>query len=254
MNLRASPEKSCASTPTTTTPSPRKLRQASSSRGASLLHGAHHEAQKLTTTTFPRSDASESFPAPSRRERSKWGASGRLPCSSSAATPLSWWTTFQTSSTSRPTTTATDAACRPRFRPTGTPELCRDDVDRRADVDVVEEPLGLRDVHPDAAVRRRVAERGRVGRPVDPDARRREPHPARAERVARARRDRLRPLRPRRVGRVPPRVLPLDDDLEAAERRRVDRLARRDDERAPRLHAPVEEEPVRAPADDDHRP
>ena len=68
MNLRASPEKSCASTPTTTTPCSRYCCHAASSRGASDLHGAHHEAQKLSTTTLPRSEASESFPGVSSRD------------------------------------------------------------------------------------------------------------------------------------------------------------------------------------------
>ena len=64
----------------------------------------------------------------------------------------------------------------------------------------------------------------------------RDAHPARAERVRRPGRHRLQPLRPRARGRrVPPRVLPLDDDVEGAARRRVDRLAGRDGERAPEL-------------------
>ena len=106
----------------------------------------------------------------------------------------------------------------------------RDDEDRRADLDVLEEPLRVGDRHADAAVRGRVAERRRVGRAVDADGRRRDSHPARAERVARARRDRLRVLRPVGVGRVPRRVALLDDDLEVAERRRVRGLAGRDGE------------------------
>ena len=62
-----------------------------------------------------------------------------------------------------------------------------DDEDRRPDLHVPEQPLGVGDPHPDAAVRGRVADRRGVGRAVDPDVRRRDPHPARAERVARAR-------------------------------------------------------------------
>src|SRR5204862_1396170 len=47
---------------------------------------------------------------------------------------------------------------------------------------------------------------------------------------------------------------PLDDDLEPAERRRVRVLAGRNAERAPRPHAVVEVEPVRAAVDHDHGP
>ena len=57
---------------------------------------------------------------------------------------------------------------------------------------------------------------------------------------------------PRRVRRVPPRVHPLDDDVEAAARRRVGVLAGGDAERPPRLHAVVERERVRAAVDHDH--
>ena len=39
-------------------------------------------------------------------------------------------------------------------------------------------------------------------------------HPASPERITRAGRDRLLVLRPRRVRRIPPGVLPLDDDAE----------------------------------------
>ena len=100
---------------------------------------------------------------------------------------------------------------------TATPDGCAsDDVDRRADVDVVEQPLGVRHLHADAAVRGAVADRGRRVGAVDPDAGRRDAHPARAERVRRPGRHRLQPLRPRaRRRRVPPRVLLLDDDVEA---------------------------------------
>src|SRR6266542_3684926 len=113
MNLRASPEKSCASTPTTTTPCPRQRRHAASSLGASDLHGAHHEAQKLSTTTLPRSDASASLPLVSRRERTNLGAGGVLPLASSDAAPPPWWTTFQINSASSPVTTPTVSAWRP---------------------------------------------------------------------------------------------------------------------------------------------
>src|SRR5512141_457104 len=146
MNLRASPEKSWASTPTTTTPCPRKRCHAASSLGASALQGTHQEAQKLSTTTLPRSEARESFPWRSRRPRSKCGAAGCLPLASSEAAPLPWWTTFQISRPSRPATTATDSACRPIFSREAT-ALRRNDIDGRPDLDVVEHPLRVRDVH-----------------------------------------------------------------------------------------------------------
>ena len=63
-----------------------------------------------------------------------------------------------------------------------------------------------------------------------------QPHPARAERVVGPGRHGLQALRPGVLRRrVPPRVLPLDDDVEGAARRRVDRLAGRDREGAPEL-------------------
>ena len=58
---RASPRKSFASTPRKTRPLPcQRFARRCSSSGASSLHGPHHDAQKLTTTTLPRSEASES--------------------------------------------------------------------------------------------------------------------------------------------------------------------------------------------------
>src|SRR5690242_12899158 len=89
----------------------------------------------------------------------------------------------QISSPSSPHTTATAPICAARLIG---PRDETDDEHGRADVDVVEQPLGLRDVHADAAVRLAVADAARVRRPVDADARRRDAHPARAERVARA--------------------------------------------------------------------
>ena len=81
-------------------------------------------------------------------------------------------------------------------------------------------------------------------------------HPARAERVARPGRHGLQALalptrRPRR--RIPPRVHPLDDDVERAGGGRVDRLAGRDGE-APQLPAVEVGEAVQAAVDQDHRP
>ena len=216
MNLRASPEKSCASTPITTTPcaavllprglQPRRLRLARiAPRGPEVEHddlaAQRRELRACRcASSRDRSNCGAAAASPRRAARDALVLVDDLPDEQGE----------QAEHDERRTQPAGRAsAARARA------ELCRDDVDRRADVDVVEQPLGLRDVHPDAAVRGRVAERGRIGRAVDADARRREAHPARAERVARARRDRLRALRPRRVRRIPPRVLPLDDDLEA---------------------------------------
>src|SRR4029453_15169347 len=53
--------------------------------------------------------------------------------------------------------------------------------------------------------------------------------------------------------RIPPRVSPLDDDLEAAEGRRILTLSRSDREEAPVLRPAVEQEAVRAAPDHDHR-
>src|ERR671936_2037798 len=250
MKPRASPEKSSTSTPSNTTPRPRQRFQAASSLGASSLHGPHQEAQKLSTTALPRSDARLRRPRRSSRCRTKFGAAGCLPERISAATFLSWCVTFQTSSASRPATSATAAAWATSF--SRAVISGRHDEDRRPDVDVHEQPLGVVDVHADAAVRDRVADRGVVRRAVDPDPRGGEAHPARAEGVARAGRDRLLALRPRRARRVPPGIPPLDDDLEAPERRWINALAGRDGEDAPGSHAVVEIELVRAAADHDH--
>ena len=63
MNLRARPRRSCSSTPTKTTSLPRPaLRRLGRASGASCVHGAQYDCQKLSTTTLPRSDASESVP------------------------------------------------------------------------------------------------------------------------------------------------------------------------------------------------
>ena len=78
---------------------------------------------------------------------------------------------------------------------------------------MLEQPLGLGDAHPDTPVGGRIADGGRVGRPMDANAAGREPHPARSERVSRPRRDRACPGRPRRVGRIPPRISLLDGDV-----------------------------------------
>ena len=80
--------------------------------------------------------------------------------------------------------------------PLGGTTSCTNDKDRSSDIDVVEEPFGVAHVHADAAVRDRVADRRIVVRPVDSDARRRDAHPAGAERVVRPRRHRLLALPP----------------------------------------------------------
>src|SRR5581483_8576264 len=72
---------------------------ARSSTDASALHGSHHEAQKLSTTASPWSEASETFPVPSSRLRVNAGAFE--PTLGGAGCPCA---SFQTSSASRPAT------------------------------------------------------------------------------------------------------------------------------------------------------
>ena len=121
MNLRASPEKSCASTPTTTTPLPAVLPPRRLQPRRLRLAGAHQEAQKLSTTTLPRSDASESFPVRVEAREVEVRRRRTLPLGELAGRrPCSWCTTFQTSRPSSPATTATDSACRPSFSREGT--------------------------------------------------------------------------------------------------------------------------------------
>src|SRR6185436_1389330 len=81
------------------------------------------------------------------------------------------------------------------------------DVDRRADVDLVVELDDVGDVHADAAVRGGRADRAVRGGPVDARAGV-DAHPARLDRVVRARRDDLagQVAGPGRVGHVPGRV------------------------------------------------
>ena len=121
-------------------------------------------------------------------------------------------------------------------------------------VDVVEQPLGVRDVHPDAAVRGRVAERGRIGRAVD--ARRRAPTgPSSASRAGCPGPGGIgfAPFAHGESGGYHHGSFHLTTISKLAERRRVDRLAGRDREGPPRLHALVEVEVVRPATDDDHR-
>src|SRR3954469_14831721 len=126
------------------------------------------------------------------------------------------------------------------------------DDDLRPDGDVLAEPFGVGVVQANAAVRGGVADRSVVGRAVDADAGRGQAHPARAERVAGAGRDRGEPLRPRRVRRPPPRVALHVDDAERARRGRVHRLASRHAERADELRTDVVAQLVRAAPDHDH--
>src|SRR5579862_7446903 len=219
----------------------------------SCLHGTQSEAQKLTTTTLPRSDASESFPLPVVRGSEKAGALTISPLSTSRATlPPDRCATSQTS---RPSSARTQPAT--MIRSARTRGL--DDEHRRADADALEEPLGVRHLHPDATVRGAVADGGRLIGPVDADAGRRQPHPTRAERVVRAGRNRLQAPGPRVLrGRIPPWIHPLDHDVERARRRRIDRLTGRNRERPPaRERAPcvlVEEQAVDAAVDQDCGP
>ena len=193
------------------------------------------------TTTFPRSDERRSEPGPFSRSRLKSDGHRLLPARELLRDVASC-RSGSPSRSSRPSSDATSASAPACPASLSLRHQCGDDEHRRPDVDGVEQPLGVRDVHPDAAVRDGVADRGRVRRPVDPDAGRREPHPARAERVVRARRDRLLAPGPTRVRRVPPGVAPLDLDLEAPERGRVDGLARGDAEVAAQLVEAVEEQ------------
>src|SRR3954451_5606963 len=149
------------------------------------------------TPTFPRSAARLMLPDVSTRGRVKSGALTIWFASAFfAMSPALSCARSQTSSPSSPQTRATAPICAALLMPRSG---ASDDEHRRADVDVVEQPLGLGDVHADAAVRLAVADAARVGRPVDADARRGDPHPACAERVAGTRRNRALAGSPRRV-------------------------------------------------------
>src|SRR5579885_1394518 len=108
---------------------------------------------KLSTTTFPRRDASSSFPGLSSRGSVKFLGCAVFPL------PLA---TFQTSSPSRPATSATASTCpisfsRAGIKPRLPAALGRNDDDRRPDRDVVEQPFRRGDEHADAPVRGGVA-------------------------------------------------------------------------------------------------
>ena len=203
----------------------------------------------MSTTAFPRSEASCSAPGladPAEREVGRRLAERRLlrrcpaPPSRSAARAAR-----------RPAPTA--SACAPSFSRGGhvTPETMKTVVPM---VDVVEQPLGVGDVHADAAVRGRVADRGVVRGAVDADARApRGPSSACRAGCPGPGGTGFSPLAQAEFGGYHHGFAPLDDDRPAPERGRVDRLAGRDAEDALEAHALVEVEPVRAAVDDDHR-
>ena len=74
------------------------------------MHGWHHEAKKLSTTVFPRSDASERSPLPVRRWSENAGA--RAPTFGGGV----WWVSFHTSSDARIPTPIIASACAPSLR------------------------------------------------------------------------------------------------------------------------------------------
>src|SRR6059058_6568489 len=164
-NRLASARESFVSTPTTTSPWDRSFCHRRSSTGASRLHGPHQEAKKLSTTVRPHSDASEISPVPLRRPSEKAGAGA--PTFGGGV----WWVRFHTSSVASTPTPATASACAPSFSPPRTAGLGRDDEDRRPDLHPVVQPLGCRNLHPDAAVRLGVPDRPRLAGAVNPDAR-----------------------------------------------------------------------------------
>src|SRR5207248_1359716 len=245
---RAAPLVSPLSTPRTTRPFDRFRRQTDSRSGASCLHGRHHEAKKFSTTVFPRNELSETSPSPVSRGSENAGAGA--PTFGGGV----WCVNFHTSRDARIPTPIIASACPASLRGPSTASLGRDDEHRRPDPYAVVQPLCGRNLHPDAAVRLRVADRPRLGGAVDSHARRAQPHPARAERVAGAGRNRLGAGRPRILGRrVPPRIPLLDGDLEVAKRRRPRRLSGGDREDAHEPGAVVEVEAVGSTVDHDHR-
>src|SRR5262245_19610684 len=189
-NLSAGPRRSWTSTPTNTTPRFFQLSEDCASVFASSVQGGQYDCQKLITATFLRSEVRLMLPEVSTRGRVNSGAGTMWPLSACAAVaPASLCASFQTSSPSSAQTSPTDAICATRLMRRA---AASDDEHRRADGDVLEQPLGLRDEHADAAVRGAVADASGIGRPVDADAGRRQAHPARAEWVAGAGRDRAR--------------------------------------------------------------
>src|SRR3954453_15363211 len=131
--------------PRNTTPLPRKRCHCFSSSAATVFDVPHQDAQKLITTGLPRTDASENDP-PSRLFATKFGAGppivggfgpGGSPQPSRTGTPAP-----AASATAWPVSLATRIEAM----------LPSDDVHGRADLDVVEQPFRLRNVHADAAV------------------------------------------------------------------------------------------------------
>src|SRR5215208_5247297 len=107
-NRDAALRKSFTSTPTKTTPLSRQWRAAAFSAPASFLHPWHHEAQKLTTTTFPRCAARSNEPSRSWYGSTSFGAATTCPWSTFFATLLpSACAMSHTSKPSSATTTAT---------------------------------------------------------------------------------------------------------------------------------------------------
>src|SRR6266487_2760466 len=77
-----------SSTPTNRTPRGRHSCESAASAGASPRHGAHHDAQKFTTTTLPRRLARRSLPPP-RAEPETSGAGWRAAGGQDVA-PANW--------------------------------------------------------------------------------------------------------------------------------------------------------------------
>ena len=229
--LRASPEKSFVSTPMNATRLPYCLPRRLEPLRLVDARDAPRRPEVEDDRLLPRSDARSMRPRPSSRAQVERGRGRMLVRLSSALRDALVAVVAQrarSSSASKPTTSATGQPlrCEPG-RPSHQAATMKTVVPI---VDVVEEPLGLRDVHTDAAVRR-PSSRSRRPRecrgcrrraPTAPSSACRADCPGRAESAS--------ALRPGRVRWIPPWVPPLDDDREAAERRRVlmtDRSRRR---------------------------
>src|SRR5205085_2574086 len=128
--------------PRNTTPLRRKRCHCFSSSAASFLHGPHQEAQKLITTGLPRTEASEKEP-PSMLFATKFGAGPPI------TGGFGRWVSRHTSKPNRPATAASATIWPVSLAARIEAMLASDDVHRRADLDVVEQPFRLRDVHAD---------------------------------------------------------------------------------------------------------
>src|SRR3954447_26511915 len=82
MKRSASELTSRTSTPTIVPPARDRVFCQRERTGASPLHGGHHEAQKLSTTTLPRYEESDTSPPPSSFGSDTSGAGGRVPAAS----------------------------------------------------------------------------------------------------------------------------------------------------------------------------